>query len=78
MLSPILFIVYMDELIVTLSKSHLGCHMGPFYAGALGYTLMMYNVTFNSKKTMSITFGSPVTGDDKVYFDGVLIKWYEG
>ena len=36
-LSPILFIVYMDELIVTLSKSQLGCHMGPFYAGALGY-----------------------------------------
>ena len=24
---------------------------------------------------MSIKFGSPVTGDDTVYLDGVLIKW---
>ena len=36
-LSPILFIVYIDELIVTLSESGLGCHLGTHYVGALGY-----------------------------------------
>jgi hypothetical protein len=36
-LSPILFIVYMDELLVLLRKSNIGCHVGSYYAGALGY-----------------------------------------
>ena len=36
-LSPILFIVYIDELITLLSKSDIGCHIGPYYVGALGY-----------------------------------------
>ncbi len=36
-LSPILFIVYFDELIELLRRSHLGCHIGTHYVGALGY-----------------------------------------
>jgi len=36
-LSPILFFVYIDELLVLLSKSTLGCHVGSCYIGALGY-----------------------------------------
>ena len=35
-LSPILFIVYIDELLVLFSKSTLGCHVGSCYIGALG------------------------------------------
>lgn len=36
-LSPTLFIVYIDELINTLKASGLGCHVGQHYIGALGY-----------------------------------------
>ena len=36
-LSPFLFSVYMDELLVTLKKNGVGCHMGHHYVGALGY-----------------------------------------
>ncbi len=36
-LSPILFIMYMDELLCRLSKSHKGCHIGASFMGALGY-----------------------------------------
>ena len=36
-LSPILFCVYMDELLSRLSQSGAGCHMGHRFAGALSY-----------------------------------------
>ena len=37
-LSPILFIVYMDILMLKLKQSKLGCHMGNRFCGALAYT----------------------------------------
>ena len=36
-LSPILFSVYMDGLFDKLEESGVGCHMGNYYAGGLGY-----------------------------------------
>jgi hypothetical protein len=36
-LSPILFCIYMDELIKWLEKSGIGCHLGNKYVGALAY-----------------------------------------
>ena len=36
-LSPILFTVYMDEMLCELKKSGIGCQMNGVYAGALGY-----------------------------------------
>ena len=36
-LSPILFIVYMDELLVALSNSGVGCHIGNTFCGSFGY-----------------------------------------
>ncbi len=36
-LSPILFIMYMDELLYRLSMSHTGCHIGSTFTGAFGY-----------------------------------------
>lgn len=36
-LSPILFTIYMDSLLVTLSESGLGCYVGSTFVGALGY-----------------------------------------
>ena len=36
-LSPLLFNIYMDELIHRLRKSGVGCHVGPYYCSAFGY-----------------------------------------
>ena len=36
-LSPFLFSVYMDELLVTLKNNGVGCHMGHHFVGAFGY-----------------------------------------
>ena len=36
-LSPSLFSVYMDSLLVRLRKSGVGCHIGGVFAGAVGY-----------------------------------------
>ena len=36
-LSPILFIVYMDVLLTRMKKSGFGCHMGNTFCSAIGY-----------------------------------------
>ena len=36
-LSPLLFGIYIDELLCKLQDSGLGCHIGHYYAGALGF-----------------------------------------
>ena len=36
-LSPVLFGVYMDSLLLELKSSGYGCHVGPHFAGCLGY-----------------------------------------
>ena len=36
-LSPILFCIYMDELLIRLTKSGIGCHVGNTFFGALCY-----------------------------------------
>ena len=36
-LSPLLFTVYVDELLIKLKNSGIGCHLGHKFVGALGY-----------------------------------------
>ena len=36
-LSPILFTLYINELLERLKSSDLGCHIGRMFAGAFGY-----------------------------------------
>ena len=36
-LSPILFIVYFDELLISLKDAGVGCYLGPNFVGGLGY-----------------------------------------
>ena len=36
-LSPILFIVYIDELLIRLQSQAVGCHWSHYFAGAFGY-----------------------------------------
>ena len=48
-LSPILFIVYFDELLISLQDAGVGCYLGPNFVGGLGYvediTLVAPSVT---------------------------------
>ena len=36
-LSPILFNLYIDKLLIILKHAHIGCHMNKIFAGALSY-----------------------------------------
>jgi len=36
-ISPILFCIYIDELLVQLRNAHVGCHIGNTFLGGLGY-----------------------------------------
>ena len=36
-LSPVLFCIYMDELLGRLRESGVGCYLGQTFVGALGY-----------------------------------------
>ena len=36
-LSPILFCLYMNDLFALLRKAKIGCHLGKYFAGAMGY-----------------------------------------
>ena len=36
--SPILFSVYINDLLLLLKQAGLGCHVGTFFLGCLGYT----------------------------------------
>ena len=36
-LSPLLFCVYMDELLLQLKRSKIGCYIGNMFCGAWGY-----------------------------------------
>jgi len=36
-LSPVLFCVYIDGLLVALSRSNVGCYIGRSYVGSLAY-----------------------------------------
>ena len=36
-ISTILFIIYIDELLLLLEKSGIGCHIGTMFVGAIGY-----------------------------------------
>ena len=53
-LSPILFITYMNELFKELRKSRIGCHIGDMYVGALGYAddVTLLRPTLSALKSM--------------------------
>ena len=36
-LSPILFTLYIDKLLIRLKHAHIGCHMNNIFTGALSY-----------------------------------------
>ena len=56
-LSPLLFGVYIDELLDRLQKSGIGCRMGHYYAGALGFAddlILMCPSLYGIRKMLEI------------------------
>ena len=53
-LSPLLFSIYVDDLLIELKKSGLGCHIGNRFFGALGYAddIVILCPTKNALKKM--------------------------
>ena len=89
-LSPILFNLYIDRLLIRLQKSGAGRHMNNIYMGALSYAYgitiscpSLYgfkyfaheNCTFNTKKTVCIKFGELIKPQEFAKLHGQLLKW---
>ena len=53
-LSPVLFTVYIDELLITLQSSGLGCYIGNNFMAALGYAddVILITPTVSALKQM--------------------------
>ena len=53
-MSPILFTIYIDQLLCQLRESNLGCHIGREFYGALGYAddIILLNPTLYSLRAM--------------------------
>ena len=61
-LSPILFVLYMDELFLKLKNAQLGCYIGTLFVGAIGYaddaTIMAPTLTsINSMLSIVTKYG---------------------
>ena len=87
-LSPILFTVYIDELLLKLRSSGFGCYIDDTFVGALGYaddvTLMSpscetcaaeYDIKFNEKKTVAILFGKGESPECHLKLNGQPVTW---
>ena len=85
-LSPILFTLYIDKLLIRLKHAHIGCHMNNIFTGALSYaddiTLIcpsicginnMIDITFNPTKTVFIKYGDKVELNEHVVMNGNII-----
>lgn len=70
-ISPVLFCIYIDLLFENLKNSGIGCHMGPYFAGAFAYaddiillnpsvtgTTKMLNICSSYAKEHSIAFNA--------------------
>lgn len=99
-LSPTLFNIYIDRLLLLLEKSGYGCHLNNTYIGAVAYAddvtlscpsrrglnrmlelccsyAMSNDIMFNTKKTVCIKYGEPVTENEHVYFSDVSLAWHD-
>jgi hypothetical protein len=79
-LSPVLFSIYTDELLIYFDKSGVGCHTGHLFRGhmqlriaAYRYSIIFSNIIFNASKSKFLIFG---TGKDEalyIMFDGTIM-----
>ena len=73
--SPVLFTVYMDELIEKLKKEGIGCHMGRHYCGILGFAddIMLLCPTLDGLRKM-IKICEDYANSHSILFNGLKSK----
>ena len=54
-LSQILFCIYIDNLLMSLKKNNIGCHVGSHFCGAFGYAddIMLLSPSVTGLQNMS-------------------------
>lgn len=75
-LSPILFNLYLDELLVKLNKSGMGCHIGHIYAGVFAYAddILLLAPTITSLKIM-LNITKQFSIEDNITFNSLKSKF---
>ena len=75
-LSPLLFSIYVDDLLVELKNRDIGCHMGHHFVGALGYAddLILLSPTVHGMKIM-IKICEKYANDHCILFNGNKSKY---
>ena len=75
-LSPLLFSIYVDDLLVELKNRDIGCHMGHHFVGALGYAddLILLSPTVYGMKIM-IKICEEYANDHCILFNGNKSKY---
>ena len=75
-LSPILFTVYVDELLIKLKSNGIGCHMGNQFVGALGYAddIILLSPTVAGLKKM-ISICEEYAKEHSIMFNGSKSKY---
>ena len=75
-LSPILFIVYIDELLLKLKDSRIGCHTGSTFCGALGYDEFgkQFNATFSALKYQLLVYSNSDNQIEGLNHNGIFIR----
>ena len=75
-LSPLLFTVYVDELLIKLKSNGIGCHMGNQFVGALGYAddiILLCPTVAGLKKMISIC--EEYAKEHSIMFNGSKSKY---
>ena len=75
-LSPLLFSVYVDELLEKLKKSGVGCHIGHIFVGALGYAddlILLCPSVYGLKKMIKIC--EDYANENDILFNGAKSKY---
>ena len=75
-LSPLLFTVYVDDLLIKLRRNGIGCHLGPHFVGALGYAddIMLLCPTVEGLRMM-IKICEEYANEHSIMFNGSKSKY---
>ena len=75
-LSPLLFTVYVDDLLIKLKRNGIGCHIGHLFVGALGYAddIILLCPTVEGLKDM-IKICEEYANEHSIMFNGSKSKY---
>ena len=76
-LSPVLFAVYTDGLLLRFQESRIGCHMGGHYAGALAYAddIILISPSMTGLWKMS-SICEQYASEYDILFNGSRVSYY--